>query len=184
MPDKEPFAGYHIGQAVWQHASWSKDAWRACTILNINITSNSGYGSVLLKQIESKKQVTMWGGGYKQILPFGVAPHVPLHTVYLIGIKIGEKFNWRFHLNFEVYECCTRLITRGQLLGFLIVPSFSLSSSLDIYEHPLYQTWTVGPQLGELFSFLGNKLPEITAAHEAICGKQEASVPDDNVQAT
>jgi|SRR5208283_2146793 len=185
MPSKTAFAGKHVGQAVWQHASWSKDAWRACTVKTITQpVSDYAMGNMGLQQMESKKQVTVYSGSYKQVLPFDVAPHIPPHTIYLIGTKIGEKFNWRFNLNFEVYECCTRLITRGLLLGFLVVPAYSLSACEEIRNHPLYQTWMVGPKLAELFSFLGNKLPEITAVHEAICGQQEASVSDNHVQAT
>src|SRR5208337_219802 len=183
MPSKKPFAGYKVGQTIWQHASYSKDAWRGCTITHINQgTSDHAFGSMRVKQLEGKKDVTLWGGSYHSIAPYGIAQHVPPHTIYLLSTKIGEHFNWRFKTNFEVYTCCTRMQTAGQLLGFLITPA-DLYEATDLYKHPAYKTWIVAPNLGELFSFLGNKLSEIEEVYKAIHGKQEANVPDNIVQA-
>jgi hypothetical protein len=136
-----------------------------------------------VKQLEGTKQATLYGGSYHAMTPFGVAGHVPLHTIYLLGTGIGEHFNWRFGTDFEVYTCCTRMITPGKALGFLIIPEGSLYSATEVYKHPAYKTWVVAPNLSELFSFLGNKLPEIAEVHELINGKQKASVPDNIVQA-
>ena len=181
MPSEKPFKDYHVGQIIWEHASYSKDAWRASTIMSI---SNKDNGIMRVKHTIDGKLSTLYGNYYHSLAPHGAASLVPAKTVYLLGTKIGQEFNWRFHTNFEVYVCGTRMNNPGTTLGFLIIPTGGLYEAGDVYKHPAYKTWLVAPNLGELFSFLGNKLPEITEVYEKINGKEAADISDDNVQAT
>ena len=58
-------------------------------------------------------------------------------------------------------------MTAGCLLGYVVLPCH-IYEAANWYELPGYKTWTVGPNVFELLSFLGNKLPEILEVYQML----------------
>lgn len=168
---QKPFDGlYDVGSVIWHLVSRARGAWRAETVTKVNVGTNTYNNGSVDTKVDSSKQtcnITHWCSA--EVLPRVVIPHVPPGTVYIVNTEIGQGLSRRLPggMHFEVYECSTKAMTAGNLLGYVVVPCFLYQAS-KWYTRKIYQTWQLGPNVYELLSFLGVKLPEITSLYHQL----------------
>lgn len=154
------FKDFPIGLHVWHCISTSQGAWRLGEVVTHH--PDKWHGRLSIYSPGVKKTITVPGYWTSLIMPREVIPQVPTGTIYLVNTRVGDILSRRIPGNrsFEVFECGTRARTSGNLLGYLIIPGW-LTQAQGWYMLPSYKTWLVPPNVYDLLSFLGNKLPEI-----------------------
>ena len=191
MPKKELTIGqkYPPGSLVWHVVSNTKGAWRIGIVVGKENKSTYSYNSSIeiMQPGNSRASRQVWDGWRNQIMHRDVIANVPPGTIYLIDTKIGAALsprlstdNWN-PLYFEVYECGTRMQTKGSHLGYLVIPG-CMGDVEEHYKHPDFKTWTVAPSVTELLSFLGAKLPEILAVYYKFHPEEKQNESDTEVQ--
>jgi hypothetical protein len=170
MPKKNPFfKQYPIGCKVWHLVSQSKGAWRVGIVTNHY--ENNSWASISVVQPGTKTKREIAEAYDSQVFPYERLAYVPNGTTYLINTQIGHTLSHRlgegWNTRFEVYECGNRMVTKGTHFGYLIIPGY-IGDCIDQYKDPAYKVWHVAPNVQELLSFLGAKLPEILAVNKAL----------------
>ena len=166
---------YQVGSHVWHRISRTRNAWRVGEVIEIN---EKQYSWVKVRQPGTKTTRMVYGYYVDyEITPRMAIPDTPPGTIYIVDTQIGSMLSKRLgnNVRFDVFECGTRAMTDGNLLGYVVVPG-NIYNLKDYHTVPGYKTWQIGPNVYELLSFLGNKLPEVIALNaqlsETVHGKK------------
>ncbi len=156
-----PFGGrIHVGDSVWYRVNY-KEVWRLGQVIELK-NENHYYGYGCRVKTKGLAEHFINGNSYDEDPLPGNFAQLPNGTTYLIAVEGIRRISQ--HLpkgcEFDVFECNTKYQSAGKLLGYLITPS-SLYDVRRYYKLPSFKTWTLAPNVYELFSFLGQKLPEI-----------------------
>lgn len=167
MPKKFP-----VGSNVWHCVSRKRQAWRVGIVTKSKPVAgySHSYEHITILQPTNKTKRDMYGWEVDSlVIPRAVIPEVPNGTIYIVDTMIGEMLSKRMGdgSKFSVFECGTKAMTDGNLLGYIVFPG-NLYQVVDWHKDPKYKIWQVAPNVYEVLSFLGNKLPEITALYKEL----------------
>lgn len=168
---------YEVGSQVWNRISRNKEIWRIGEITKIE---NDSYEGITVRQPNTKttRYIYNYQSYNYELMPRAVVPHVPKDTIYLIDTNMGDSLSRRLNNDerFDVFECNTKAMSMGKLLGYLIVPG-AIYELEKWHTKPGYKNWLIGPSVHELLSFLGTHLQEILAVRKSLIGLTNVQEP-------
>ena len=189
MAKKElPFKGKIVkGSHVWALISRGRDVWRVGEVIKLEQKTPYGYPvATVVVPGKSKTRRTFIDSWRHELVPRHAVAKIPPGTVYLVNTNIGAALSPRLDkdAHFEIYECGTRSMTAGHLLGYVILPCWGMHQAENWCEEPGWQMWNVGPNPYELLSFLGAKLPEIIGVYKTLANQndQENTAANSNIE--
>lgn len=167
MPAQDKYSEiYKVGDEVWHHVSKAQGAWKLGTVHELE--HDMYHSGIRVVQPASKVSRFIPDWNQWDVIPRKAINPVPAGTIYLIDTKIGMALSKRTPgLECAVYECSTRLVTNGVLLGYIVLPYY-FHRAIKLYQHG--STWFIPPNTKELISFLDNKLDDIREASLKLSG--------------
>lgn len=152
------------GEIVWKCISYPRNIWRLSEITHVQKGVNSSWCKYDVS-IPGKTTSSTCYGYRSELAKLNVTGQLPLNTKFLVSTRLDEVIATRIgkgDIRFQVYECATKGLSKGDLLGYVIIPH---RITEDLSNRPDYKTWTCGPSVYELFNFLSAKMPEIITTY-------------------
>jgi len=181
MNDKPSF---EPGNQVWNRITRNREIWRVCEVVSVHDSSLKTYqNTTVIKDLKGKGVYTIHNYGWRQeLMPRGVIPNTPNNTIYLINTELGQILSNRIvgEVNFQVYECSNKALSRGQLYGYIVTPG-CMSELYKWHKLSGYKVWFIAPHVQELLSFLHLQLSTVLETRAALLAT-ESKLQDTNGQ--